>query len=604
MATTTQPTEAPKPPSHYVERADAGDETWLEDAIEDYLGIEVTEAQAKICRGIAANERLLVVTANGLGKSYILAAITIVWLTVRYPACSFATSGTERKMKRTYCKPVENLHENARIPLPGEYKSRPERIEIDGEPEHFFEAASPQDAGELEGVHGAYVLAIIEEADKKAVDEEVLDAMKSLVSDEQDRIIAIANPPKDETNSIYPIIDEQDDPTSKWEVVEFSSFDSHNVLVETGDVDGEPVDGLATLHKIQDDWEDYNKEPWPGVEQAIRWSAPKLDASGAPTFSHSERLEENPDFRRDLDERWYRRRAGIIPPGGASKNRPFTLDDVNAAWDRPWQPVGRPQATGIDVARDGGDRTPVISVDGDVLEVRYEEPCQDHVAQADDVTDVLEADPDNPMPVDAVGEGSGFADIMAQRFPKTIRFNAQGVAEDSRNYKDRWAEGVALLGKWLKNGGSINDRTLREELLVAARTLEYEETHIASRGRDGEDVLKLTPKDKVKERLGRSPDYLDAAYMAVWARDSGVTAGVPTATVSIEDHPGGDGSDDESACPRCGGDLEAGRRAGTAVCVDCGVTLEKEIEEERFEDSEIGQAVQELQQRFGGGPFR
>ncbi|ADD05225.1 uncharacterized protein Nmag_1649 [Natrialba magadii ATCC 43099] len=592
---------APSPPSHYVERAEAGDETWLEDAIEDYLGITVTGAQAQICRGIAANERLLVVTANGLGKSYILAAITIVWLTVRYPACSFATSGTERKMKRTYCKPVENLHGDARVPLPGEYKSRPERIEIDGEPEHFFEAASPQDAGELEGVHAAYTLAIIEEADKKDVDAEVLDAMKSLVTDEQDRIIAIANPPKDETNSIYPILDEQDDPTSKWEVLEFSSFDSHNVQVELGNVDDEKVDGLASLHKIQDDWEDYNKEPWPGAETARTLSAPKLDADGNPVFSHSDALEDNPEFRTDLDQRWYRRRAGIIPPGGASKNRPFTIDDVNAAWGRDWQPVGRPQATGIDVARDGGDRTPVISVDGDVLEVRYEEPCHDYTAHADDVTDVLEDDPDNPMPIDAVGEGSGFADIMHQRFPETIRFKSLGVAEDSANYKDCWAEGVALLGKWLQNGGSINDRTLREELLVAARTLEYEETHIGSRGTNGEDVLKLTPKEKVKERLGRSPDYLDASMQAIWGRDSGVTAGIPTATVSIDGQGGpSSNSGDDPTCPRCGGRLEPGRRQGTATCSDCGVSLERDVEEKSFEDSQIGQAVQELQNRFGG----
>jgi len=207
-SSSTSAVDAPKPPAHYAQRADAGDETWIEDAIEDYLGLRLGIAQRKICRAVAQNHQVLVVSANSLGKSYILAAITIVWLLCRYPAVSFATSGTERKMKRTYCKPVESLHGGARIPLPGEYKSRPERIEFEDDPEHFFEASSPRDAGELEGVHAAYTLAIIEEADKSAVDEDVIEAMRSLASDDRDRLIAIANPPEDETNSIYPLMDD------------------------------------------------------------------------------------------------------------------------------------------------------------------------------------------------------------------------------------------------------------------------------------------------------------------------------------------------------------------------------------------------------------
>jgi len=180
---------AVRSPEHYARRAQDGDETWLEDAIEDYLGLTVTQAQQKICRALVRNEKVVVVTANGLGKSYILAAIVNVWLLTKYPAIAFGTSGTYAKLKRTFCKPVEALHDNALHGhgLPGRYKQQPPRIEIDGEPEHYFEAASPEDAGELEGVHTAYTLGIVEEADKKAIDEEVLDAMTSLVTDDRAR---------------------------------------------------------------------------------------------------------------------------------------------------------------------------------------------------------------------------------------------------------------------------------------------------------------------------------------------------------------------------------------------------------------------------------
>jgi len=492
--TTGDVDEAPKPPAHYAQRADAGDETWLEDAIEDYLGIRVTAAQREICRAVAQHKQVLVVTANGLGKSYILAAITIVWLLCRYPAVSFATSGTERKMKRTYCKPVENLHGNARIPLPGEYKSRPERIEIDGEPEHFFEASSPRDAGELEGVHGAYTLAIIEEADKDDVDEEVIDAMRSLATDDQDRLIAIANPPEGETNSIHRYMDDH----PKWEVLRFSSFDAHNVQVELGNVEGEKIDGIATISKIRDDWEEYNGEPWPGIVKA--------------QTAH--------ERRNDLGVRWYRRRAGVMPPEGSSAHRPITVTDVEDAWERtPSSPRVTPTGTGIDVAR-SGDNTVLISVHEDRLKVHYSQTGTDHPTQEARIRSGtgdfagLDSWPDHPGAVDAAGEGSGLADRLTQAYPKLSRFNAGATANEEQKYKNCWTEGLAVLGQWLKAGGSIDDRILREELLVAARTVEYDENFYASRGTE---VLKASPKEDVQDVLGRSPDHLDAALMAVFA---------------------------------------------------------------------------------------
>jgi hypothetical protein len=488
MSTQTASASAPRRPSHYAERADVGDETWLEDAIEDYLGLEVTEAQRQICRSVASNRRTLVITANGLGKSYILAAIAVIWLVVRYPAVSFATSGTEKKMRRTFCKPVENLHDNAVVPLPGEYKSRPERIEIEGEPEHFFEAASPKDADELEGVHAAYTLAIIEEADKPAVDQDILDSMRSLVTDEQDRMVAIANPPKDETNSIKALID-----SPKWDVHRFSSFDSHNVQVELGEVDGEKIDGLATLTKIRDDWEEYHDEAWPGVDAARQ--------SG---------------HRDDLDERWYRRRLGEMPPEGAAQNRPFGLDLVEAAYvDSETLSVGPRRGAGIDVAREG-DRTTMLTECLNALQVEYSEPGTNHTEQFDELWSMLDDTPNIPISVDAIGEGSGKADDTAARYDDVERFKAGEEAAQSTEYKNRWTEGLCELGAWMERGGQFSDRRLYEELAAAAREITLEEKYYSSRD---DEVYVADPKEKIKDRLGRSPDHLDAAMQAVLAAE-------------------------------------------------------------------------------------
>lgn len=486
--------------TEFVDRAKANDETWLEDAIEAFLGLEVTQAQREICRSVVNNPKTLVITANGLGKSYILAAITIVWLLVKYPAVSFATSGTEKKMRRTYCKPIENLHRNAPVPLPGTYKSRPERIEFDGNPEHYFEATSPQDAGELEGVHGAYTLAIIEEADKKDVDGEVIDAMDSLITDQQDRTIAIANPPEDESNSVYDLIQ---DPT--WNNVRFSSFDSHNVQVELGHTEGEKIDGLATLYKIKQDWESFNQTEWPGVEEA-----------------KNAHIEDSEYYRENLDTRWLRRRIGVMPGEDASVHRPFSVSNVEGGFDPSVTLEGEPTGLSLDVARMGGDSNALGATDGDVVSIVDDWKGVDHNQNEANVKGNMGNLWDATFAIDANGEGSGLADRIANWYPNVHRFDAGGEADEGTEFYDCWAEGLYLLGQFLKDGGSFNDRRLREELLAAARVVEFEEKYYASRD---STVLKATPKSDVKDQLGRSPDYLDAAYMSVWAEEAQASGG-------------------------------------------------------------------------------
>jgi hypothetical protein len=486
---------------HYAERAKRQDPTWLEDAIEDYLDVTVTEAQRDICRTLVENEKLLVQTANGIGKSFILACVTVVWLVANHPASVLATSGTYPKLKRTFCKPVEQLHANALggQGLPGTYKRSPPRIEIDGLPEQYFEAASPTDAGELEGVHSGYVLGIIEEADKDDVTEATFEAMESLVSDQRDRLVAIANPPQDETNSLQSLYND-----STWTVIQLSSFASHNV--EHGlDADADAaIDGLATAWKIRQDWESYNSDPWPGLDQAEAWSDPDSD-----------------QFRDDLDERWYRRRAGIIPPGDAAVHRPLDPDLVEQQYEPTATPSrNSPTALGVDVARSGDD-TVASGVRDDHITVEYEAQGTDHTDQEQALAEAIRQWPTPEIAVDAVGEGSGLADGLDNRFGTVHRFKNQATAHRETQYDDCWAESLGLFADFLEAGGTVANADLYEQAKIAARTVTWTERHIGSRGDDGAKVLAADGrKADVKQRLGRSPDHLDAALMAVWRAET------------------------------------------------------------------------------------
>jgi hypothetical protein len=216
----------------------------------------------------------------------------------------------------------------------------------------------------------------VEECDKVDITREHFDSLESSITSDDDRILAISNPPEDEHNVAAELAE---DP--RWHTIEFSSFDSHNVQVDSGELDAEPIPGLVDLSTIREDWAAWNQEPWPGLETA--------------RVAHLN--------RDDLDARWYRRRAGVIPPQGSAAHRPFSIGDVSSAWERgrkrgpylfwrgrgglervggvvglwgggllgcfggvafpleKWGGVESPDAVGIDVAR-GGDRTVMVGV--------------------------------------------------------------------------------------------------------------------------------------------------------------------------------------------------------------------------------------------------
>lgn len=473
--------------------------------VEDKLPVALSAAQKRLLRAVAVNRRVLVIGANGPGKSYAAACLVEAFLHTNKPSTVLATSGTYGKLKRTLCRPVKNLqnHDDLAHPLPGTYKHSPPRIDME-DPEWFFEAARPKDAGELEGTHNDHLLAITEEADKEAVDEDVVESMDSCLTDENDRHLVIANPPRDESNVVSRLMD-----SDKWTTVRFATWDSRNVRVDIGEHPGPKIPGLLGLTEVRDKWEEWNNEEWPG-----------LAAAKAAT----ERLPEDEDgtYRRDdLDERWYRRRAGVIPPVGTGVHRPLEPELVESRY----QPKVRaqrefPQSLGVDVARSGDD-TVAVGPHGDVLVIHYEKKGTDHTQQEEDLAEHIRSWPPlSGIAVDAVGEGSGLADGLDGRFGNVTRFKNSEVAAEAMKYDRCWGESLALFADYLAQGGVIQDRELYEQAMAAAREVTWEEKELSKRGVNGAKVLSATPKGDVKETLGRSPDHLDAALMAIWVRDT------------------------------------------------------------------------------------
>jgi len=94
------------------------------------------------------------------------------------------------------------------------------------------------------------------------------------------------------------------------------------------------------------------------------------------------------------------------------------------------------------------------------------------------------------------------------------RFHASNEAQDKTEYRNAATEAYVELGNWLKDEGVVKPNSVLErELRMGARTMTLEERHLSS-----ETVLVAKGKEDMKQssRLGRSPDYMDAAALACY----------------------------------------------------------------------------------------
>jgi hypothetical protein len=512
--------------------------------IEEILELERTFPQDRILRALDEHKQVVVVAANGLGKSYIAAAGGVAALHCNPDTIVNVTAGTSTTLKTNIWKPARSIYRESILPdvLGGRTMDGDREIRTGLDEKWFLECVSPAYPDDLEGPHNDHVIFIVEEADKPGVTAEHIESVRSTATDDNDRALVIANPPRDENNIVYDLME-----SDQWHTLRFATWDSHNVRVDRALEDREKIGGIADTSKLVDDWHEYHGEDWPGLERAIEISSPYLTPDSAPTVD-PRRADtdadgdpvENDAFRTDLDERWYRRRAGIMPPGDSRTHRPVHVADVNAAYDRQLGQVREtPSSVGIDVAR-SSDLTVMAGVHGQEIRIHYAEQGTDHEAQKREIEQGADSTPalgEWPNPRVAVDKGyaPGFFDYLNDRVPNVEPFQNGTLPIEPTRFKDKWTEALFHFGQFLREGGSIADDTLRTQAVVAAREIEFSERTLMSRGENGAEVLEATSKDAVKGALDAgSPDYLDAALMAVWAErtDEQTDGRATTATIS------------------------------------------------------------------------
>ena len=433
--------------------------------------------QGEILRSIKSEPFVSVVGANGTGKDWTAARAILWWLMVYKEGIVVVLAPTHRQVQDVVWKEVRvgfTAAMNNGKPLGGTIAKVP-RWEINDR--RFAVGFATDSEFNIQGYHSPKLLLVITEA--HAVEDSHIDAGMRL---NPSRVLMTGNPFTNSGKFYNSHHSERD----LWKTIEISAFDTPNVITKTDD-----VPGLVSYSQVE---------------------RRKLELG-----------EDNPMYI-----------------GSILGKFPETLDDTLIPLSVARKAIGRqikPEGTvtlGVDVAREGSDKTVVVRRQGSQARIIWSVQGYDTQQVAGFIGRYML---DNPTTeeergycvIDSVGLGAGVYDALATgNYTYELQeFKGGGKAIDSERFKDRNAEAwysirEALLDDDLDIGqscsqfpnckckqtatgcGSVNDDNL-ERLVAQLASRQYTI--------EGDRRIKLESKDNLRKKGKRSPDEADALAM-------------------------------------------------------------------------------------------
>jgi len=190
-------------------------------------------------------------------------------------------------------------------------------------------------------------------------------------------------------------------------------------------------------------------------------------------------------------------------PANESDMKLIAVKDVMKAFSEQVCLSTSPLVIGVDVARFGDDKTVLCYRRGrDCFKIEAYSKLST-VDLANKLTNIIKEEKPARVFLDLGNNGAGVYDILKDRgFFKVVRgvnFGAKAINDD--RYANKRAEMWGMASEWLKSEYPVHlvqDDELCDDLCSVCKSY------------DGKGRLQLENKEKVKDRLGRSPDKADA----------------------------------------------------------------------------------------------
>lgn len=457
----------------------------------EILGYRPWEKQLEVKQAVRKGRRTMVLSGHGTGKTRTLADIICEAASLG-PVRVVCTASTNKQVHKILWSEVRKLHAHSRCPLGGNIHDLHWRVD------HGWDATpiSVDDPTALQGYHGERVLVIVDEGE--GVRQQMWGAINSLLSGGDARLVVCLNPV---TASGYCY--EQAKRRDLWKVINIDCLDHPNV------VSGDPqlIPGAVTRRWIEEvvaaeDFMRLGEHPWEFVEEKLRsgeWRTPFTEA----------------------------RIRGRFPREGGKGFIPLAfLEDAAASGSQLGQRFER--RIGIDVAHEGGDKNVLIVLDETLTVIHREawsgEKIGETTGRLRNAMERWDIKPANAK-VDAEGLGTDVVDRLAEqgiyvdavKFGSGVRGDWPGLVSPHIRLANRKAELFWVARQLLKKRMAC----IPEKYGPMWVDLTSQDKEHTDRGE-----LKVERKEKVRGKLGRSPDDGDAFLIALSNVGSDVGFGV------------------------------------------------------------------------------
>ena len=355
----------------------------------DILGSEWWAAQEEIAGLLAANRRVAVKAANGVGKTFLAADLLIWFLYTHSPSVVLTTAPTWRQVesllweevrRRVHTVNVRAELDPTRPKLPGSLLQTKLKV---GEG-HFAMGLSTDEPVRFQGFHAEDLLVILDEA--CGVPEEIWDAVEGICVGSNNRVLAISNPLAP-TGRFYGLFK-----SPRWKTYTISALAHPNVTHP----DGRRIPGAVTREAVED--------------RIAAWCEPAGEEEIAG--ERSGEILEWGGKRYRPDGLFLSRVLGEFPDSATDSL--FELKWIESAMQREGVNEDGPCVIAADIARFGSDETVLAVRRGDRVTHIKTYRGLNTMQVAERIQALARAERAEIVTVDEVGIGAGVVDRLSE----------------------------------------------------------------------------------------------------------------------------------------------------------------------------------------------
>jgi hypothetical protein len=513
--------------------------------------------QQEVVESVRDNRFTAVPSCHGAGKSFLGGGSIGWWIDTHTLGEAFAisTAPSAAQVSSVLWREAGRFHRDGKLPGRITTAGYPQWKIHDGPDGLVAYGRKPSDYSEstFQGIHAREgVLIVVDEAAGVAAN--LFQQIDSIVSNGPSRVLLIGNPT--DPSSYFA---QACKPGSKYHVIRIDALRLPTMTREA-------IEGRLRLVQALMEWEGipYSTEPVPDEMRDSMSSAEWVEeciqdwCGVAPTIVDElpwELVKQHVADRCIASPVFTARVRGQFPTVDEAATIPAAwVEAAFARWDN-WKagqllyddrdemvatPAGQPvwlvepgaepegrRIVGVDVAREGLDRTVLAIRQGTVVLELIPRPRQDVVATARDVAAQLTGVPQAFGVIDAIGLGAGVYDILRDKGYDVRPFVASGQSgrltpdRKMRFRNDRAAAWWHMRTLLDPSRGHNIALPRNDDLLVELSAPRWGVL-------EGSPVIFVESKDDVRKRLRRSTDYADAVIQSFWFDGGAIDPVTPT----------------------------------------------------------------------------